>query len=935
MLKLNEEQLRAVAHPLGRPACLIAGAGSGKTSTITERVRWLMTEKVLPFRICCITFTNKAAQEIKNRLNIPFEPDFHREQTEPHVSTIHSLALNAIRKNPEGFGFTGKVTPMDDYDQSQMIKKLIERSAPEPGVEKNPYRFLEKLGYHRARGVGFAVDYTDEVHEDALERHGGYHALEDWEKTIWAQFETEKNKCGSVDFDDMIHLVVRRGESQDDWRAALQRRFHHVLQDESQDTSPIQWRFVNLLLGDDNPNLYCVGDLAQCQPPGTKVKVTQSPPIGSRKAICKEWNIEDLNDGFLVPFWRQDDQRTYCSGKPIKVASRFYIGDLIKIKTGIGSTEVTPSHWNWVRFNKNVRGKYLVYLMYRHDLGFRVGTSVFKRSTAQTGERGAYGLSYRMNQEKAEAGWILRICDFKAEAEAWEEIYSVRYGIPESLFESGPCRSKSDELIRLVFSHVNPQGGRACLAALGLLESHPIITNQRHGRGNSWRGFFKTAAVNIFPEYMDIPIEGRNKSTPILGISKRHYQGLVYSLEVEQHHTYIADGLVVGNSIYAFQGAEPRLLKEYSEGWRGFVPDLYKISRNHRSLPNIIRLSNKINATMTEVIPLKMQTFRGVLPDGKETETGATRLIRSSTPGDVAVIIAQEIKHDSQLKGIGNIAYKDNAILVRSAMQVRDLEGALVRFRIPYVVRGGKGLLQTEEIKDILSYFRLAVNNKDFTAFVRAAAVPKRGVGDVAMERIRKKADQEEEGDLVAACEGDKKLELFVYGMKTVIGRLGTPAAAMEEIVTSFNYKDYINAKYHKEPGKARTKCENIDRFLLLINNLVSDGLSAEDLVFQLALEHPTDNDEETGKVTISTIHSAKGLEWKKVFLTNCTEGSIPHRFSMGSETEIEEERRLLYVACTRARDQLAICVHGLEPRGPNTVSVAPSRFLKELNIVS
>ena len=245
-----------------------------------------------------------------------------------------------------------------------------------------------------------------------------------------------------------------------------------------------------------------------------------------------------------------------------------------------------------------------------------------------------------------------------------------------------------------------------------------------------------------------------------------------------------------------------------------------------------------------------------------------------------------------------------------------------------------RGLLQTEEIKDILSYFRLAVNNKDFTAFVRAAGVPKRGVGDVAMERIRKKADQEEEGDLVAACEGDKKLELFVYGMKTVIGRLGTPAAAMEEIVTSFNYKDYINAKYHKEPGKARTKCENIDRFLLLINNLVSDGLSAEDLVFQLALERPTDEDEESGVVTISTIHSAKGLEWKRVYLTNVTEGSIPHKFSSGNPQEISEEQRLLYVGVTRARDILNICVHSLEPRGPNTVSVAPSRFLQQIGIL-
>jgi superfamily I DNA/RNA helicase len=644
-LKLNDEQLQAIAHPIGKPAIVLSGAGSGKTTVLTERVRWLMREKVPPLRICCITFTTKASETIFSRLGIE-DTSF---EDRPHVSTIHSLALGAIRKDPEGFGFTGHVTPMDDYDQAQAVKKIIERTSPILGMEKNPYRFLEKLGYHRARGVGFAVDYTDEVHEDALERHSGYHALEDWEKALWAQFEVDKQKSGNIDFDDMVHLVVRRGEQDESWRAALQRRFHHVLQDESHDTSPIQWRFINLLLAPDNLNLYAVGDL--------------------------------------------------------------------------------------------------------------------------------------------------------------------------------------------------------------------------------------------------------------------------------------------GQSIYGFQGAEPRLLKEFSEGWRGYIPDLYRITKNHRSLPNIIHLANKIQGTFTETIPLKMALFRGIDEMGKETIPGSTRLIRASTPGDVATIIAQEIRHDSQLKGTGNIAYKDNAILVRSAIQVRDLEGALVRFRIPYVVRGGKGLLQTEEIKDILSYFRLAVNPKDFTAFVRAIGTPKRGIGDVAIERLRKKADQEEEGDLIEACKGDKKLELFTYGMSTVVSRLSVPAAAVEEIVTSFNYKDYINAKYHKEPSKAKTKCENIDRFLLLVNNLVTDGLSAEDLVFQLALERPTD-DEESGSVTISTIHSAKGLEWRRIYLTNMVEGSCPHRWCLNEESSIEEERRLWYVACTRAKDFLNICVHSLEPHGPNTISVRPSRFLSEIGIL-
>jgi len=235
-MTLNEEQLTAVGHPIGRPACLIAGAGSGKTTTLTERVRWLIQQGVPPLRIGVVTFTNKAAGTLASRLGLA---DDASPESRPHISTIHSLALNAIRKDPEGFGFDGRVTPMDDYDQGQAMKKLIERTPPVRGVDMNAWRVLEKIGYHRARGVGFAADYTKEVDDEAQERHGGYHAMDDWEVGLWGQFEEMKKAANLVDFDDMVILVVRRGEGDASWRAALQRRFHHVLQDESQDTSPV------------------------------------------------------------------------------------------------------------------------------------------------------------------------------------------------------------------------------------------------------------------------------------------------------------------------------------------------------------------------------------------------------------------------------------------------------------------------------------------------------------------------------------------------------------------------------------------------------------------------------------------------------------------------------------------------------------------------
>ena len=953
---LNEEQLRAVAHPIGRPACLIAGAGSGKTATITARVAWLMENSVPPFRICCITFTNKAAGEIARRVGLA---EGAPVESRPHISTIHSLALSAIRRDPEGFGFEGRVTPMDDYDQAQMCRKLIERMPQEMGVEMNAYRFLEKLAYHRARGVGFSDGYTEEVHEETLEHHKGYHALEDWEARLWKRFEEEK----------------------------------------------------------------------RCHPPGEKIEIVverQHPGgvLGKRggfaPARVESRRIESLKGGELAVSWRRQDGRTLYIGRPIKVVSRHYSGDMLTISTLQGSTRVTPDHLAWTRFNDQASGKHLVYLMYRSGFGFRVGITIIKKR-GRGGTDG--GLSSRMNAEGAEKGWVLRVCDSKFEARMWEEIYTVKYGIPQVLFEvSSGLQKEYGRLIYSVFESASPEGARRCLKDHGLLEDSPILQKgDGHRYSHATFRFFKTAACNLIPGIMNLPAKtrptwkearerGQNawripEGVPISSISRERYSGPVYSLDVEVDHSYVSGGIILANcanlvdfddmvllvnrraseqpewtaklqsrfhhvlmdeaqdtskcqwelansllapsnlnfyvvgdqnqAIYSFQGADPIFLGEFSRGWRSTVPDLYRITRNHRSLPSIIRLANKIQGTMTESIPLHMLYFRGLGPDGGEAEPGLTRIIRSSMPSDIAAVIAKEIQHDSQLKK-APVEYRDNAILVRSAIQVRDVEGALVRLRIPYIVRGGRGLLQTEEVKDILSYFRLAVNHKDFPAFVRAVGVPKRGIGDVAIERLRSRASEEHGGDLVEACASMGKLDVFYSNMSQATAMLDDPAAAMEALVRLFGYKDYISGKYRREESKARAKHENIDRFLSLVQSLADEGRTSEDLVFHLAMDRPSDDGEEEdkGAVTVSTIHSAKGLEWRRVYLTNVTEGSLPHRWCLGEESSIEEERRLWYVACTRARDNLTICVHNLEPRGPNTIMVKPSRFLQEVGIV-
>lgn len=664
---LNEEQLLAVHHPVGEPAVLIAGAGSGKTKVLTERVRWLMDDQgVKPRRIVAITFTNKAAGELIHRLGITQNTPL--EQL-PRVSTIHSLALGGIRRDPRAFGLQDKVTPLDDYDQKQMMQKIIDRK--KLPVEVNVWKVLEKISYHRARGIGFCAEYTDAVHGQALKAHGGYHALEEEDTDLWAEFETEKRKNSVVDFDDMVHLVVRRLRTDPEWKASLQRQFDHVLMDEAQDTNPVQWEFVNGLLGPGNANIYVVGDMSQ--------------------------------------------------------------------------------------------------------------------------------------------------------------------------------------------------------------------------------------------------------------------------------------------SIYGFNGAAPQILKGFSEGWRGTQPRMYRIARNHRSVPEIVNFANLIQQKMTATIPLAMESWRGMNGD-----KGLVKKVVAGMPQDIAHAIAIEIQKDA-LKKRERIAYKDNAILVRAAIQIRDIEGELVRRRIPYVVRGGRGLLQTEEVRDVMAYLRLAANHKDFMAFVRACGAPRCGVGEAGLEKLRQQADESFEGDLIEAARKNAKLAPLCATIDHAGLLKDSPIAVFEKIMSMVNYKAYVQVKYKREAQKVKAKLENLDRFGIMVIALTQeDKRNLDDLIFQLTLDRPKGDDEEErdaveqafqegkiteaerdakvraiedGSVTISTIHSAKGLEWCRVFVPNLVEGSLPHRFSMGSEDEIEEERRLFYVACTRAKDILVLGVPERQQSEANTVRLKPSRFLAELGV--
>ena len=292
-------------------------------------------------------------------------------------------------------------------------------------------------------------------------------------------------------------------------------------------------------------------DMELCQPPGTQVTVLNSPKRGSTRATYRRCSIESLPEDGVIS-WRRSNLRAYSAPNRVKVSSRWYKGPLITIKAKNGSsTKVTPRHWLWVRFNTDAQERYILYLMHHRVYGYRVGVTRFKIKGGNDGKSG-FGLSNRASSEHADGAWILKVFSTKAEAEAWEEIYSLKYGIPQCVFNASYAGAKkTQELVKLIFSHASQDGALRCLEEHGMFPDAPILDLETL-RCKDWRGYFKTPAANVAPlgGMLFIPVQGSNKHTLVQDVSTEAYEGLVYSLDVENDHTYIADGLVVGNSLY-------------------------------------------------------------------------------------------------------------------------------------------------------------------------------------------------------------------------------------------------------------------------------------------------------------------------------------------------------------------------------------------------
>lgn len=385
---------------------------------------------------------------------------------------------------------------------------------------------------------------------------------------------------------------------------------------------------------------------------------------------------------------------------------------------------------------------------------------------------------------------------------------------------------------------------------------------------------------------------------------------------------------VVGDedqSIYAFRGANIENILNFEKDY----PDAYtiKLERNYRSTKRILDTANELIKNNKSSKGKKLWT------EGSEGEK--IKIFNAKTPYDEAEFIVKEIKAKSK----SGVDYKDMTILYRTNAQSRVLEEKLLEGNVPYKIYGGMQFFQRKEIKDILAYLNLLNNRNDNHNFYRIINVPKRSIGEKTLEKIAEIANERnipmldalqfvDETNIRGAVKNTlKDFYNMIQGIYLSLDELSVKEV-FDEVITKTKYFDSI------EDNK-EDRVKNIEELLNSIIELEKRNphISLADYLDMVSLTASTDEMEENENfVKLMTIHSSKGLEFDYVFIAGMEDGLFPSCSFESSEEDIEEERRLCYVAVTRAKKELYISYASERMTwGQMNYNRKPSRFIYEM----
>ncbi|BDQ02581.1 ATP-dependent helicase [Ignavibacterium sp.] len=384
---------------------------------------------------------------------------------------------------------------------------------------------------------------------------------------------------------------------------------------------------------------------------------------------------------------------------------------------------------------------------------------------------------------------------------------------------------------------------------------------------------------------------------------------------------YNRNVMVVGDdsqAIYSFRGADFKNIMEFPK----LFPDvkIIKLEENYRSYQSILDFANRINHTALEKFEKNLYTRRGSGP--------LPNIVAATTENLQSKFIVEKIL-DLREEGV---PLRDIAVLFRSSFHSFDLELELSKANIPFQKFGGMKFVETAHIKDVMAFLRIVVNPRDVISWYRVLLLHE-GVGpktaqkildELATARITIKAEPEQQPEF-----SYQKLGPLFYLLYNLQKKKIMPSEMVQSVYEY--YWDLFKANY--DDWNKRKK--DLEIFLNIVENYSSVDTLLSDMAIEPIIDSVVDigaEDKENEFVTLSTIHSAKGLEWHTVFIIHAVEGYFPSSKSAENLEQLEEERRLMYVASTRAKNNLFITYPmNLYDREAGTTLSKPSRFISEI----
>lgn len=935
---LNEAQQRAV-QVLDGPVLVLAGPGSGKTRLLTHRIAYLIEEiGVDPFHILAVTFTNKAAREMKERLNGLIGGQRAAGLT---VGTFHSICSRFLRRDIVHLGRERDFAIYDSDDQERLMKRVLKELSLDD--KKNPPRAILST-------ISSAKNELVNVQEYARLNRTYYDEIV---ARCYERYQALLRECNALDFDDLLFETVRLFEYHPQVLASYHERYRYLLVDEYQDTNRAQYVLVRQLAA-RHRNLFVVGDEDQCVP-GEALVTT----AGGSKPIQAIHSGEALISAA--------GKGTTAASTVQRVRTRHYTGALVQATLRSGRVlRLTPNHMCFARPAMHNDIHY-VYLIYHPDTGYRIGP-------------------HGDPQQPAEKVWILHAATSHAEATAYASALVARYGIPspgtqpvDQLAGCAPAERLMDDLgISPGHPHYHPAAavhlamfGSSEPAARSAWHAHHIwhsTTGPQHGQqyadmqqaeaqarqlaathgdaeiirrallGTGEPFSFQPASHlrpgMLLPRYQDEAIV----SDAIVRVEYVDYDGPVYDLDVADVHNYLVEGIVVHNSIYAWRGADVRNILQFEDDY----PDaqVFLLEQNYRSTQAILDTAQAVidgGSRRKHRKRLWTQNDQGV----------QVMLIEGYDQNDEAQRVAEEI---ARLVATEGYRLSDFAIMYRTNAQSGAVEEALAKRGIRYQLIGGIRFYERKEIKDILAYLRLVANPADSVSLERIINTPSRGIGTKTVSELQRWAadlglplyyalrelTSESHHTYAAsfAARNRKALLGFLELIEVLIAESKQLDVQhlLDSLLERLSFRDALVQEYG--PDDAEERWEYVQALYGRTDTVMglAQELQLRTFLEEVALIADIDTlDSQADAVTCITLHQAKGLEYPVVFLIGLEEGRLPHSRSMDDKDSLDEERRLLYVGATRARERLYLLYAFRRTMYGRTDISTPSRFLKDI----